>query len=140
MKTVAFFNNKDGVGKTTLVYHLAAMIADQGATVLAVDLDPRVEVRQPIVAVALHRLADGRKILDVNTQGDGVTLEKLADPTCVALCLEPLDLEPGAYRVDVGVFEARWSYVYDYHWQAYELEVQADRAAPGPPRRWSVER
>jgi lipopolysaccharide transport system ATP-binding protein len=104
-----------------------------------VDLDPRVEVRQPIVAVALHRLADGRKILDVNTQGDGVTLEKLAGPTRVALCLEPLDLEPGAYRVDVGVYEARWSYVYDYHWQAYELEVHADRDAPGPPRRWIVE-
>jgi lipopolysaccharide transport system ATP-binding protein len=107
---------------------------------VAVDLDPRVEVRQPIVAVALHRLADGRKILDVNTQGDGVTLEKLAGPTRVALCLEPLDLEPGAYRVDVGVYEARWSYVYDYHWQAYELEVHADRDAPGPPRRWTVER
>jgi lipopolysaccharide transport system ATP-binding protein len=104
-----------------------------------VDLDPRVEVRQPIVAVALHRIADGRKILDVNTQGDGVTLEKLAGPTRVALCLEPLDLEPGAYRVDVGVYEARWSYVYDYHWQAYELEVHADRDAPGPPRRWIVE-
>ncbi|MGH7176144.1 MAG: ParA family protein, partial [Tepidisphaeraceae bacterium] len=41
MKTVAFFNNKGGVGKTTLVYHLALMIADQGDTVLAVDLDPQ---------------------------------------------------------------------------------------------------
>lgn len=30
MKTVAFFNNKGGVGKTTQVYHLAAMLADQG--------------------------------------------------------------------------------------------------------------
>lgn len=41
MKTVAFFNNKGGVGKTTLVYHLASMIADRGETVLAVDLDPQ---------------------------------------------------------------------------------------------------
>lgn len=41
MRTVAFFNNKGGVGKTTLVYHLAAMIADRGAAVLAVDLDPQ---------------------------------------------------------------------------------------------------
>lgn len=41
MKTVAFFNNKGGVGKTTLVYHLAYMIADRGETVLAVDLDPQ---------------------------------------------------------------------------------------------------
>ena len=108
---------------------------------VAVDLDPRAEVREPIVAVALHRLADGRKILDVNTQVDGVTLEKLAAPTSVALCLEPLDLEPGAYRVDVGVYERCWSYAYDYHWQAYELEVPADRdASSDPPRRWVVER
>jgi len=41
MKTIAFFNNKGGVGKTTLVYHLACMIADQGEKVLAVDLDPQ---------------------------------------------------------------------------------------------------
>ncbi len=41
MKTITFFNNKGGVGKTTLVYHLASMISDQGQTVLAVDLDPQ---------------------------------------------------------------------------------------------------
>ena len=41
MKTVAFFNNKGGVGKTTLVYHLAWMLADRGEQVLAVDLDPQ---------------------------------------------------------------------------------------------------
>ena len=41
MKTIAFFNNKGGVGKTTLVYHLAYMMADRGDTVLAVDLDPQ---------------------------------------------------------------------------------------------------
>ena len=41
MRSLAFFNNKGGVGKTTLVYHLASMIADRGQTVLAVDLDPQ---------------------------------------------------------------------------------------------------
>jgi cellulose biosynthesis protein BcsQ len=41
MKTLAFFNNKGGVGKTSLVYHLAWMFADLGKTVLAVDLDPQ---------------------------------------------------------------------------------------------------
>lgn len=41
MKTIAFFNNKGGVGKTSLVYHLAWMYASQGITVLAVDLDPQ---------------------------------------------------------------------------------------------------
>jgi cellulose biosynthesis protein BcsQ len=41
MKTIAFFNNKGGVGKTSLVYHLAWMFADKGIKTLAVDLDPQ---------------------------------------------------------------------------------------------------
>lgn len=41
MKTIAFFNNKGGVGKTSLVYHLAWMFADRGINTLAVDLDPQ---------------------------------------------------------------------------------------------------
>lgn len=41
MKTVAFFNNKGGVGKTSLVYHLAWMYADLGLSTVAADLDPQ---------------------------------------------------------------------------------------------------
>jgi cellulose biosynthesis protein BcsQ len=36
---LTFFNNKGGVGKTSLVYHLAWMFSDLGHTVVAVDLD-----------------------------------------------------------------------------------------------------
>lgn len=38
---IAFFNNKGGVGKTSLVYHLSWMYADLGLNVLASDLDPQ---------------------------------------------------------------------------------------------------
>jgi chromosome partitioning protein len=38
---VTFFNNKGGVGKTSLVYHLAWMFARLGVRVVAVDLDPQ---------------------------------------------------------------------------------------------------
>ena len=41
MISIAFFNNKGGVGKTSLVYHAAWMLAEQGHRVLAVDLDPQ---------------------------------------------------------------------------------------------------
>lgn len=41
MKTLALFNNKGGVGKTTLVYHLAYMLSRLGYPTLAVDLDPQ---------------------------------------------------------------------------------------------------
>ncbi len=38
---LAFFNNKGGVGKTSLVYHLAWMLSELDRSVLAVDLDPQ---------------------------------------------------------------------------------------------------
>ena len=41
MKTIAFFNNKGGVGKTSLLYHLAHMFAIRGMRVVAADLDPQ---------------------------------------------------------------------------------------------------
>jgi chromosome partitioning protein len=41
MKSVAFFNNKGGVGKTSLVYHLGWTFADRGKRVILVDLDPQ---------------------------------------------------------------------------------------------------
>jgi chromosome partitioning protein len=44
LKTIAFFNNKGGVGKTTLVYHLAWMYSELGSRVLAVDCDPQANV------------------------------------------------------------------------------------------------
>jgi chromosome partitioning protein len=41
MKTIAFFNNKGGEGKTSLLYHLAHMFALRGRRVVAADLDPQ---------------------------------------------------------------------------------------------------
>ena len=41
MKTIIFFNNKGGVGKTTLVYHFTYMLAEMGYKCLAADLDPQ---------------------------------------------------------------------------------------------------
>jgi cellulose biosynthesis protein BcsQ len=41
MKTIAFFNNKGGVGKTTLVYHLAWMFSELNVRTVALDLDPQ---------------------------------------------------------------------------------------------------
>jgi cellulose biosynthesis protein BcsQ len=41
MKTIGFFNNKGGVGKTTLVYHIAWMLSEIGISVIAADFDPQ---------------------------------------------------------------------------------------------------
>jgi chromosome partitioning protein len=46
MKTVAFYNPKGGVGRTTLVYHLAWMFQELGVGTLAVDLDPQANLTE----------------------------------------------------------------------------------------------
>jgi len=39
MKVISIFNNKGGVGKTTLTYHLAHILSEMGKRVLIIDLD-----------------------------------------------------------------------------------------------------
>ncbi|MBX8834209.1 ParA family protein [Enterobacter sp. Y17] len=41
MKIISVFNNKGGVGKSTLTYHLGAALAEKGKKVLLIDLDPQ---------------------------------------------------------------------------------------------------
>ncbi|NJN33805.1 MAG: AAA family ATPase [Saprospiraceae bacterium] len=53
MKTLAFFNNKGGVGKTTLIYHLSWMFAELGQRVLAVDLDPQANLSAMMLSEAM---------------------------------------------------------------------------------------
>ena len=46
---LTFFNNKGGVGKTSLIYHLAWIFADQERMVLACDLDPQANLSSMFV-------------------------------------------------------------------------------------------
>ncbi len=41
MKLISIFNNKGGVGKTTLTFHLAHALAEMGHRTLVIDLDPQ---------------------------------------------------------------------------------------------------
>ncbi|QXO15787.1 ParA family protein [Vibrio ostreae] len=41
MKVVSVFNNKGGVGKSTLTYHMGAALSELGIKTLLVDLDPQ---------------------------------------------------------------------------------------------------
>ena len=53
-KIVTIFNNKGGVGKTTLTYHLAHALGEIGKRVLLVDLDPQCNLT--IVAVDMENI------------------------------------------------------------------------------------
>ncbi len=56
MKTIAFFNNKGGVGKTSLVYHVAWMFTELKLRVVMADLDPQANLTS--MSISESRLED----------------------------------------------------------------------------------
>ena len=56
---LTFFNNKGGVGKTSLVYHVSWMLSELGRSVLVVDLDPQANLTAAFLSERrLERLWD----------------------------------------------------------------------------------
>ena len=107
---------------------------------IEIDLAPRLPVQEPIVSVSVRRVADGSLMADLNTEGDRVRLGRIDRPTTVTLTFDRLDVPPGSYYVDVGVYEHEWTYVYDYHWQGYTLEFVGGGDGFGPAHRWQSDR
>ena len=60
MKTIAFFNNKGGVGKTTLVYHLSYMFGEMGLSVFVADLDPQSNLTAMFLDEEIEKLWDDK--------------------------------------------------------------------------------
>ena len=90
---LTFFNNKGGVGKTSLVYHLAWMFSELGHTVVSVDLDAQANLTAAYL--------------------DEDELEKLweneTEPTTIYRAIEPLTrvgdiVEPRVKRVTQGLY------------------------------------
>lgn len=139
-KIVTIFNNKGGVGKTTLTYHLAHALAEIGKKVLLVDLDPQCNLT--IVSMGMDEIHDiwvnedsfiedfnAAKILDTGhftkitskprsvhfllkpTEDGTADFEKLPPTVKIA---KNLDLIPG--RLTLHLYEAkvaeRWSGIY----------------------------
>lgn len=99
-------------------------------------------VRGATAAVSIFRTSDGVVCCDSNTETDGVSLGRLEEATKVTLRYDRLDLLPGHYTIEVGVYAPDWAYAYDLHTQAYELQVTGRREAHGiyrPPHRWLVD-
>lgn len=79
---LTFFNNKGGVGKTTLAYHLAWMFGELGLRVLVVDLDPQSNLTSAFL--------DEDQLVNI--------WEESADaPNTIFRCIQPL-LEVGDIR------------------------------------------
>ncbi len=88
MTSIAVFNNKGGVGKTSLVYHLAFMYAKLDYNVLVADLDPQANLTTMFLKDdELEALWDApdttiHASLQPLLRGTGdVTMPKLLEPT-----------------------------------------------------------
>lgn len=117
MRTITFFNNKGGVGKTSLVYHLSWMYAQQGLKVLAVDLDPQANLTSMFLDEEMleHLWPDGEHpetILGslrpiIRGIGDGKPPHLQPVPTTASLFASPISLLVG--DLGLSAFEDKLS-------------------------------
>jgi len=110
---ITFFNNKGGVGKTSLVYHLAWMFSEMGKRVVAIDLDPQANLTTAFLSEdALEELWD----VDATGERRDTVYQCLRPLTRVGDILEPQTrcINPNLYLVpgDLGLagFEDQLSY------------------------------
>jgi hypothetical protein len=85
---------------------------------------------------ATIRRADDVVCLDSSSRISAGKVDRL-----VRLEISRLDLAPGEYVVDVGLFSADWSRTFDYHYGAYPLTILGSSPGAGvlaPPTAWHV--
>jgi lipopolysaccharide transport system ATP-binding protein len=118
---------------------------DPGETLdVAFTIRSAIHHEQLAVSLAIQRPEGEIICMDVNTQADGVEVGPVGPGGAlrVALALDDVELAPGTYFVDIGVFPADWKHSYDYHWRAHRLRVRGNRYTDfvyrPRLRRWTV--
>ena len=76
MQSIAFFNNKGGVGKTTLLCNVAAYFAlEENKRILVVDADPQCNATQLVLSEI--------DVLDLYDKGDKFTIQSVIHPLSI---------------------------------------------------------
>ena len=149
MKTISIFNNKGGVGKTTLTYHLGHALAAMGRKTLIIDFDPQCNLtilsmeeeelhkiwsdeddfvddferaRNKITPEKFDELTDSVRSIHFllkPTEDGTAELRKLSPPHALA---KNLDLIPG--RLTMHLYEDKISKLWS---EVYQGEPQAIR-------------
>ncbi len=107
MKSIAFFNNKGGVGKTTLIYHVAYMMAELGYEVVVADLDPQANLSSMFLSEAglYEKIEDNQSItkaLKPLVKGTGDINEVHIEPVSERLGLIIGNLELSAFEDELS--------------------------------------
>lgn len=109
---IAFFNNKGGVGKTSLVYHLAWMYRDLGLKVLAADFDPQANLTSAFL--------DVDRLEEIWLASD--------QPNTVFRCFQPLIRGIGdiAHPIVESIEDGLWLLNGDLQLSSFEDELSAE--------------
>ena len=145
MKTIAFFNNKGGVGKTTLLYHLAWMFSELGVRTVAIDLDPQSNLTSMFLSEdQLSELwngpATGRTIATAVSplleEGTGEVLTPHLENVGLNLALVPGDLRLARMEDELS---APWSDCLDGKPKAFRAMSVFHRAITLAAEAWKAE-
>lgn len=131
MKTIAFFNNKGGVGKTSLVYHLAWMFAENGYRVVAADLDPQANLTSICLDDdRLQQIWENKPRPTIYSaiaplkKGVGEVVLRHIEPVSKRLALVVGDLELSSFEDDLS---ANWSKCLDREERAFRVTTAFSR-------------
>lgn len=86
MRVIAIVNQKGGCGKTTTTVNLAGCLADDGAEVLVVDMDPQAHAS---LALGVDPEAVEENLYEVLADADGPTIADIVLPTFPHLHVAP---------------------------------------------------
>ena len=87
MKIISLFNNKGGVGKTTLAFHLSCALAEMNHKVLMIDLDPQCNLS--LCAIDEDTLEETWKIEDGFIDDFENSIKKIGDTRFNEINSEP---------------------------------------------------
>jgi lipopolysaccharide transport system ATP-binding protein len=99
-------------------------------------------VTSPVVGVSIHRVEGDVACCEASTDMDDIVVGDIRGEVHIDFRWDDIELIPGEYVLDIGVYESDWKYAYDYHWHTYPLKVIGDdssKAVFRPRRRqWTV--
>lgn len=121
--------------------HPITAIKGQSGCIIQVPYHCHAQVQEPRFLIAITR-EDGQKACHLHSSGPYAAPSPLPEHGLLSVHIERLDLSEGEYFIDVGVFEAGWSFAYDFRWRAQSLTITETLESDGvlsPPCTWAFE-
>lgn len=125
---------RGGDGEERYVYHTG------DAMTVEVEYTAHKAVAEPVFGVAIYK-TDGSLCYGVNTDIEGMKIDRVEGPGRVTLTFDRLDLVNGSYTLSLAA-HAKDGHPYDYHDQMYEFSVRSKLKEAGvfrPPHSWGIE-